>query len=1058
MAFTEFFAKKKTCDFVADVTGELTIKYNHFREFLGYNRDALSQMAELEQLYYGSRSNLLAVRKKCEHLLRSLRNLVEALDGLGGGRYEELHQACDRVEQELRLLFHAGPCCLIGDLVLPLEALRSETITEAGSKATNLATIARFVKLPVPSGFAITSYAFERFLEENKLAVPIEMILSSLNPDDPDDLEVQSAIIQQSILDAPMPEFLAVKIFQAYEVLETKTQKKVRIAMRSSAVGEDTEASFAGQHLTVLNVNRENILEAYKAVVASKYSARAILYRQNFGLDDRDTPMCVAGITMIDSVASGVLYTVEPTRHDSGFLKISSIWGLGEQLVSGEASPDEFYVHKKSGTITRRSIGHKHEKLVNLPGGGTQLVAVSDAEGSLASLDDDQVLTLARYGMKLEDYFQSPQDVEWALDRQGKLFILQSRPLGLVQFKSEKTPVNVDLTAHPLLLSQGKTASPGIAVGTVCHAAGRTTAHLPENAILVARTASPDYAALISRLKGLITDIGSVTSHLASVAREFGVPTIVDAGQATAILAEGQNITLVADQTAVYAGMVPELAAQARPARKPMFDSPVHQRLRTILDRLAPLNLTDPRAPNFNPTGCQTVHDIIRYAHEKAMQEMFGLAQKGKTGSNAVRLTANLPLLLYLIDLGGGLRAGLTTCDTVSPDDLESLPMKALWRGFSHPGITWKGTINLDVRNFMALMAQGAMTGPDAMPGGDSYAILSRDYLNLSAKFGYHFANLDAFDSDDPDQNYIHLQFAGGVGTYVGRSLRLSFLGEVLLRLGFSLKVTGDLLEASLSGLDQPSMDQTLDQLGRLLASSRLLDMAITSEADIQPMVGAFFQGDYDFLNQSESRRLPQFYTSAGNWRKLPEAGPNILLQDGSHYLSGFSSGLANMITTMIGETYFEILDNLGAYFYFPLAIAKESYVTDAVLRVRVKAVSGSIDQAGGLAFGIRNVGNYFVCRINALEDNVILFEFLNNKRLKRAASPVKLTLNQWYDLQVEVSGYHCRCFLDEEPVIDYDADRPLDGYVGLWTKADSVTQFADLTIGSQGRQQTVAL
>ena len=132
----------------------------------------------------------------------------------------------------------------------------------------------------------------------------------------------------------------------------------------------------------------------------------------------------------------------------------------------------------------------------------------------------------------------------------------------------------------------------------------------------------------------MITDIGSVTSHLASVAREFGVPTIVDAGQATTVLAEGQDITMVADQTTVYQGLVPELAAQARPTRKPMFHSPVHQRLRTILDRLAPLNLTDPKAPDFAPSGCRTVHDIIRFAHEKAMQEMFGLAQKGKTGAN----------------------------------------------------------------------------------------------------------------------------------------------------------------------------------------------------------------------------------------------------------------------------------------------------------------------------------------------------------------------------------------------------------------------------------------
>ncbi len=853
-----------------------------------------------------------------------------------------------------------------------------------------------------------------------------------------------------------MPKFLATKILQAYEVLERKTQPNVRIAMRSSAVGEDTEASFAGQHLTVLNVTKDNILEAYKAVVASKYSARAILYRQNFGLDDRETPMCVAGITMIDSQASGVMYTVEPTRPDSGLLKVSSIWGLGEHLVSGEASPDEFYVEKSRGAITRRAIGRKKEKLINLPGGGTQLVEVPEEENTQASLTDAVVQTVAKYGMKLEDYFQAPQDVEWALDRQGKLFILQSRPLGLVQVKPEKTAPDIDQQAYPVLLSQGKTASPGIAVGAVCLAAGRTTASLPENAILVARTASPDYAAHINRLKGLITDIGSVTSHLASVAREFGVPTIVDAGNATQVLADGQEITLLADNAVVYQGIVPELASHVRPHKKPMFNSPVHQRLRVILDRLAPLNLTDPKDPGFQPSGCQTVHDIIRFAHEKAMQEMFGLSQLGKSGVNTVKLTANIPLMLYLIDLGGGLRSGLTTCDVVTPDHLESLPMKALWRGFAHPGITWKGAVNFDVKNFMSLMAQGALQGPGEMPGGDSYAILSHDYCNLSAKFGYHFANLDTFDGDIPDNNYIHLQFAGGVGSYVGRSLRLTFLGEVLYRLGFNLKVTGDLLEATVSGLDQPSMDHTLDQVGRLLASSRLLDMAISGEADIQPMVTAFFQGDYDFLDQSESRRLPGFYTHTGEWHQLEEDGKKILVQDGSHYLSGLSSGLTNMITTMIGETYFEILDNIGAYFYFPLAIAKESYVKAGVLNLQVKPVSGSIDQAGGLAFGIRNVGNYLVFRVNTLEDNVILFEFLNNKRLKRASASAKLSVGSWYHLKVEFSGKRCQCYLDDLLVIDYTADRPLDGYVGLWTKADSVTHFAGLAIDSTSRQQLV--
>ena len=127
MAFKEFFAKKETCDFVANVTGELVNKYNYFREFLEFNRSALSNLADLEQLYYGSRINLLAVRKQCDQLLLTVRKFVQALDGMGKGRYHKLLQVCEQVEQELLPLFHSGPCCLIGDLVLPLEALRPET-------------------------------------------------------------------------------------------------------------------------------------------------------------------------------------------------------------------------------------------------------------------------------------------------------------------------------------------------------------------------------------------------------------------------------------------------------------------------------------------------------------------------------------------------------------------------------------------------------------------------------------------------------------------------------------------------------------------------------------------------------------------------------------------------------------------------------------------------------------------------------------------------------------------------------------------------------------------
>jgi pyruvate,water dikinase len=188
----------------------------------------------------------------------------------------------------------------------------------------------------------------------------------------------------------------------------------------------------------------------------------------------------------------------------------------------------------------------------------------------------------------------------------------------------------------------------------------------------------------------------------------------------------------------------------------------------------------------------------------------------------------------------------------------------------------------------------------------------------------------------------------------------------------------------------------------------------------------------------------------------VEEDGRTLLLQDGSDYGSSLTSGMANFMGKMMGAKYQELLDNIEAYYYFPLAIAKDSEVGDAVLKVRVKPVAGSVDQAVGLAFGIRNINNYFVLRINALEDNIILFEYVHNKRLTRATVQQEITKDQWYLITVEVKGNTLKGYLDGELLLEYTAERPLTGHVGLWTKADSVTYFDELTIEAHGKKRVV--
>jgi pyruvate,water dikinase len=241
-------------------------------------------------------------------------------------------------------------------------------------------------------------------------------------------------------------------------------------------------------------------------------------------------------------------------------------------------------------------------------------------------------------------------------------------------------------------------------------------------------------------------------------------------------------------------------------------------------------------------------------------------------------------------------------------------------------------------------------------------------------------------------------------------------------------------------------MEAALDQLGRLLGSTRLLDVALRNASQVDSLTEAFFQGSYDFLDPPRPDAPEAFYLMTGDWRQDVPGMETGILQDGSHFTSRLSAGINLSLGRFLGQRrYLEILDNIEAYHYFPLAIAKKSRMTGGTARLLVKPLAGIIDQAGGLAFAIRDWANYFVFRINALEGNAMLFEFRNGKRLERAGVELPIRAGCWYDLRVEIGDRSLRAYLDALQVMEYAADRELAGYVGLWTKADSVTLFKEL-------------
>jgi len=1054
------FSKSERCQSLNAVQGGAAKKYASFKILLNHNHAALNAIADMEKLYYsGNPFSLTSVRIKYEELLEAVTGIIYSLENLSGKDYSVLSNIVSAIDGELFQNFNPKCALPTGNLVIGLQDVTGEIYRMVGAKAANLAAIKNKLGLPVPPGFVITSLAFERFLQTNKLLKPIKEELSHVTSESIEAIERAGDRLRSLILIAPVPAETQQEIMMAYSSLEEAAGKGVRIAMRSSAVGEDTEATFAGQYDTVLNVTGDNILDAYKIVLASKYSARAIAYRLHYGLDDRETPMCVLGIVMVDSKASGVLYSVDPSRTRTCPVRINSLWGIGEHLVDGSTSPDVFIVDRIDENIIEKHVVVKESKLVNLSTGGTGIESVPEHEQRIPSIDHRTIAQLTKYGLMLEDFFEGPQDVEWAVDDEGKVFILQSRPLLLPEMPEMINEPQKLLPSYtnPVLLSQGKTASGGIATGRV-YLLGMEgdLMNLPADAILVAKIASPDYAKVIGRIKGIITDIGSVTSHMSSVAREFGIPSIVDTGNATTSLAHGEIVTMSADTVTVYKGIVPELVAEIKPAKKVIFDSPLHRRMRGILDHVSLLNLTDIKAPSFSPEGCKTYHDIVRFTHETAINEMFDISITSNRIGVSVKLTSTLPLYLWLIDLGEGLREGLTTCDKITPEMIESTPMKAVWRGFTHPGVNWAGTMNIGTGKITGMLAASALSEFGDIAGGESYALFSMDYLNLSVRFAYHFATIDTLCSDNESQNYISLQFSGGAGDYYGRSLRIQLMGNILERLGFQVTVKGDLLEAFIARYDKRSTEEKLDMTARLLASTRLLDITLSNQGELTGLTEAFFNGTYDFLANKADNALPQLYLRSGHWTLSVEDGRTCCLQDGSRWGRRIASGISGFIGKVIGETYHEFLDTIEAYHYFPMAILRNLELSEGTISVDIKPIDGNIDRAGGIAFGIRDVDNYFILRTNALEGNIIFFEYINGKRIEKRIVRKKIETGKWHNLSVGISGHNIKGYVNGELLMEHNTGRSLRGHIGLWTKADSVTCFDKLIIESDGSREVI--
>ncbi len=439
------------------------------------------------------------------------------------------------------------------ELLRPFEALSAADVAWAGGKGANLGEMVRAGQ-PVPSGFVVGAPAYAAFRDGHGLRERLTELLDGLDVGDTEALGRTSETARELIRSHALAPDLVAEIARHYERLGGG-DADASVAVRSSATAEDTaEASFAGMNETFLNVRGiDALVTAVRDCWASLFGARTIFYRAERGFDQVGMDIAVVVQLQIAATRAGVMFTVDPVSGDADRVVIEGSFGLGESVVSGQVSPDRFVVDKATCEIVVRDVRAKELAIEPDGAGGTVTRRLGEEESRRSALSDAEVLELVNHAVQIERHYGKPQDTEWAFDSDGKLWMLQSRPVTTLGGERGVGATAPEFEAA--VLASGLAAAPGVASGPVRVALELAqAAELAEGEVLVTHMTAPDWAPAMRRAVAIVTDSGGMTSHAAIVSRELGIPCVVGSGDATRVLRNGATVTVDADRGVVLEG------------------------------------------------------------------------------------------------------------------------------------------------------------------------------------------------------------------------------------------------------------------------------------------------------------------------------------------------------------------------------------------------------------------------------------------------------------------------------------------------------------------------
>ena len=438
----------------------------------------------------------------------------------------------------------------------------------AGGKGANLAEIFN-LKIPVPPGFVVTAQAYNYFIEKAELKTKIEELLNSIDYENTSKLDEITKKIRKLITDEKLPKEIEEEITDSYQALDAPDFSKAKgsaldilknsaepvfVAVRSSATAEDlADASFAGQQDTYLNIKgNDAVLEHIKKCFASLYTSRATYYRNKKGFEHGKVSLAVVVQKMVDADKSGVIFSKDPSYKNENTI-IEAVWGLGEGIVSGQVTPDRYIVNESK--IIEQKTADKKIAFTRNASGGKEIVKLKEEISKRKVLDDYEIKKLTEYALKLEEHYQKPQDIEFAIEGEN-IYIVQTRPITTIKGRIDKDS-SKELEGEVIL--EGLAASPGIASGKIKIVEEMSDlSKIKKGDILVTKMTNPDMVVTMQRSSAIITEEGGLTAHAAIVSREMGIPCIVGTQEATTLLKDGETITIDGYNGKIYRGKIAE--------------------------------------------------------------------------------------------------------------------------------------------------------------------------------------------------------------------------------------------------------------------------------------------------------------------------------------------------------------------------------------------------------------------------------------------------------------------------------------------------------------------